>query len=467
LINLPLNEIIGVTGGQLRHGSGNPVVSHVITESLKEIEDGTLVFHLDRDPIRGVYWEKNRSIVIITDEPEQCTDLGEHVVLIESADILEAYWNFVHYYRSLIRIPVIGVTGTCGKTTTKEMIKHILKKDSKVKATWMSLNSKSHNLRYLLGIDENTGAAVFEMPVVYPGYLRTSCDYFKPQIRILLNIGVHHLADSETPEAYMKAKAEIMHGMDPEHDTLILNADDENIRRYVDASHLQRVVYIGKSSHSDFRIGFIAYDEDGMTFQFEHEGQSYEAFVPGYGEHNVYNALASIAAASHAGVDIPTCVIRIADFQQVEEHMEFKRGNNGCTVIDDTWNSSSMSTITGLQVLQDVSMGKTSIALLGYIPQLGEGPYADYEYALLGEKAAAANVDLLIAVGPEAAGIGERAIEVGMDTAKVRFCENGAEIYKVLQPYFNENTVILLEITHRVMTQPSFAALKQKLIPED
>ena len=84
------------------------------------------------------------------------------------------------------------------------------------------------------------------MPVAYPGYLKVACRYFQPQIRILLNIGVHHLADCETPEEYMKAKAEIVEGLDPNSGILILNADDENIKRVLDVSHLQDVVYIGK-----------------------------------------------------------------------------------------------------------------------------------------------------------------------------------------------------------------------------
>src|SRR5207253_8245823 len=112
-----------------------------------------------------------------------------------------------------------------------EIIRQILREDYKVKATWMSMNSMSVNLRYLTGIDDETEVAIFEMPVAYPGYLRVACRCFQPQIRVLLNIGIHHLADCETPEEYMKAKGEIVEGLDPINGTLILNADDENIKK--------------------------------------------------------------------------------------------------------------------------------------------------------------------------------------------------------------------------------------------
>ena len=181
----------------------------------------------------------------------------------------EAYWKFIHYYRNLFQIPVIGVTGTCGKTTTKEMITQILEQDYNVDSTWMSMNSMSVNLRYLMRFDEDTEMAVYEMPVAYPGYLKVACQYFQPQIRILLNIGVHHLADCETPEVYMKAKAEITEGLDHEKGILILNGDDENIKKVVDVTPFKNVIYFGKGEKAQFRAEKIQYGNKGMKFMLE------------------------------------------------------------------------------------------------------------------------------------------------------------------------------------------------------
>jgi UDP-N-acetylmuramyl pentapeptide synthase len=454
---------IGVDAGD----HPNPIIKHAVKYSKRDIEDHTLVFHMDRDTIRGKFWRENRNIVILTDAPEMCSDLGENICLIETDHLEEAYWKFVSYYRSLFDIPVIGVTGTCGKTTCKEMMKQILIEDYKVKATWKSMNSKSVNLRYLTGIDEETEVAVFEMPVCYPGYLQTACTYFQPQIRILLNIGVHHLADCETPEEYMKAKTEIVHGLDPEKGILILNADDENIRKLLDVTPFQNVVYFGKSAHSHFRPVNIHYADGGMKFTLAYEGKTYDAFVPGYGEHNVYNALAAIAAVSYIGVDIETAIKRLASFEQVKEHLEVKQGEGGCMVMDDTWNSAPLSMASGLQVLKDLANDKTSIALLGYMPQLGEGRYAREQYEEMGKKAYEASPSLLVIVGEEAKPIGRKAIQLGMDPSNVHFCLTGDEVYEVLRPHLHEETVILLKITHRVMKKPSFKELRKKLLPHD
>lgn len=468
--SLTLNEILTQIGPHIVHSPAatfNPIIKRAMDWTAKEIDDHTLVFHMDHERIRGKYWKDNQAVVVITDKPELCSDLSAGIILIETEDLDLAYWNFIEYYRGLFDIPVIGVTGTCGKTTTKEMMKQILSEDFKVKATWKSMNSMSVNLRYVTGIEEDTEVAVFEMPVAYPGYLSTACRAFKPQIRILLNIGVHHLADCETPEVYMKAKGEIVDGLNPETGVLILNADDENIKRIVDPSPYKQVIYFGKAQGSQFRIEKTQFGNGGMNFIFTHNCNRYEAFVPGYGEHNVYNALAAIAAVSFVGIPINTAITRLAAFKQVKSHLEFYQGASGATVIDDTWNSAPLSMKSALEVLKNVSVGKKSIALLGYMPQLGKGAHAFLQYSEMGKAAVEADVDILVVVGQRAKVIGEAALTHGFAAEKLYFCETGEEIYELIQAHLTPNTNILLKITHRVMKKPSFAELRKKLIPNE
>jgi UDP-N-acetylmuramoyl-tripeptide--D-alanyl-D-alanine ligase len=384
---LALSEIVQQIGGSIIHGSDQHNIMNVIDWSTKEVDDHTLVFHLDRGPVHGRYWRVNKSVAIITDKPDLCIDLGDSIVLIQVEQVEQAYEQFVRYYRNLFDIPVIGITGTCGKTTTKEMMRHILDEaDFTLTATWKSMNDIWDNVDRLLEIDQHTEAAIFELPVVHPGYLSTACRFLQPQIRILLNIGVHHLEYCATPEEYMKAKAEIVDGLDPVNGVLILNDDDENSKKVIDVSGLQNVFYFGKSDRSHFRVKNIVSADSCMNFSLEHQGKSYQGYVSGYGEHNVYNALAAIAAVSCIGVEIETALQALASFEQVEEHLEVKTGVNGCTVIDDTWNSSPLSMATALEVLKGISQGRKKIALLGYMPQLGESEYALEQYAKMGER---------------------------------------------------------------------------------
>lgn len=466
--SLHLEEILAQIGPHtVVHGQRerNPIISRAMDWTAKEVDDHTLVFHMDHERIRGKYWKDNKAIVVITDKPELCTNLSDEIVVIEVLDLDAAYWSFIEYYRGLFDIPVIGVSGTCGKTTTKEMMKQILREDFNIKATWMSMNSMSVNLRYVTGINEDTEIAVFEMPVAYPGYLSVACRAFKPQIRVLLNIDVHHLADCETPEVYMKAKGEIVDGLDPVSGVLILNADDENIRKVIDPSPFRNVVYVGKDNISHYKIESSHFGSGGMNFTFKHDGQSYHAFVPGYGEHNVYNALCAIAAVSFVGITIPTAISRLSSFKQVKSHLEFKTGVNGCTVIDDTWNSAPLSMKSALQVLKNVSKHTKSIALLGYMPQLGKGTHAFAQYSEMGKAAVEADVDMLVIVGERARVIGESALKLGYPPEKIYFCETGEEVYEVIQPHLQPETNILIKVTHRVMKKTSFQEFRKKLIP--
>jgi UDP-N-acetylmuramoyl-tripeptide--D-alanyl-D-alanine ligase len=463
--SLYLQEILAVIGGTVIQGSGNPLIQDV-TYRPKKIKDQTMLFYRYNDmKIDRKLFQKYKSVVVVTDNPDYFQDIGKDVMIIKVPNIEEAYWKFVNYYRHLFDIPIIGITGTCGKTTTKEMVKHILRKYYKVQSTFLSNNQRSLNLKYLLGIDDETQAAVFEMPVASPGYLANTIQYFQPQIRVLLNIDVYHLKDCKTPEAYMKAKAEIINGLDPKTGIIILNADDSNIKKVLDVSGFQRVIYFGFSDGCHFQAKNVRYVDGGMQFTLKHQDQTYEVFVPSYGKPNVYNALAAIAAASSAGMSVEECCERLASFEQMKEHLQFRHGAGGCTIIDDTWNAAPLSMASALEVLQETSGSKTKIAILGYMPQLGESEFARQQYARIGEKVVETQVDYLFVVGDEAKEIGRKALELGMDPSKVYFSNSGTEIYQILKPFLNQDSVVLLKIPHRVMVQDSFQKLKRAIMP--
>jgi UDP-N-acetylmuramoyl-tripeptide--D-alanyl-D-alanine ligase len=459
-----LNELLTAVHGEVVQGKGNPLIKNVVTKPYK-IASYTLLFDLYKKV--KIDWKSFGSVTgaaVITDKPEDFKRLEEKVIVIKVDDLDQAYWDFINYYRGLFNIPIIGVTGTCGKTTTKEMIKHILEIRHRVQSTYKSFNGGHRNHRYLLGIDEKIGAAVIEMGVDEPGDIKFYINYFNPQIRILLNIDVYHLIGCKTPERYINAKAEILHELDPVNGKLILNADDETIKKINTSKFNSIITYIGFSENCHFRADNIRYGNGGMIFTLYHKKKNYQAFVPGYGEHNVTNALAAIAACYYAGIDIKEACKRIASFNQVMEHLEFRAGLNGSTVIDDTWNVTPLSMATALEVMEKVAKTKTKIALLGYMPQLGSGDYAKQEYEKIGEKVLETHVDLLFVVGDEAKAIGEKALQLGMNPSSVFFCKTGFEIYEQVKSLLTKDTIMLLKIPHRVMIEDSFKELKQKII---
>ncbi|MFC7687583.1 UDP-N-acetylmuramoyl-tripeptide--D-alanyl-D-alanine ligase [Ureibacillus sp. GCM10028918] len=461
---LYLNEIISQIGGIWIQGEGNPLIKDVVTKPSR-ISHHTLMLDLyTKSRIDSKLFKKYSPVAVVTEKPNDFSKLGDEVIVIKVDDIEETYWKFIDYYRGLFDIPIIGVTGTCGKTTTKEMIKHILESRYPVLATYKSFNGGHRNHRYLLGIDENTGASVIEMGVDSPGDILFYLKYFRPQIRVLLNIDVYHLVGCKTPEGYLNAKAEMLHGLDPVNGCLILNADDENIKK-IDNSKLANITQsFGFSEGCHFRATDVTYDQRGIHFTLHHQKQTYPVFIPAFGEHNVYNALAAIAATWNAGVHIMEAVDRLSTFQQVKEHLELKIGFGESTIIDDTWNVAPLSMASALKSMKEMAGTKRKIALLGYMPQLGDGLFAQQQYAKMGEKAVEAQVDILVVVGDEAQEIGRKALEMGMDQSKVYFSNNPKEIYQILHPYLNQDSIILLKIPHRVMVLDTFKELKEKII---
>jgi UDP-N-acetylmuramoyl-tripeptide--D-alanyl-D-alanine ligase len=444
-----LHEIIKAIDGKLIKGSKDIIIKDAV-RYFNNIRNNTLYLNIYSQKITNTnLLKKYKSVVIVTDKIDKFEEIETEFTLIQVNDISEAYWKFIEYYRSLLDIPIMAITGTCGKTTTREMIKHILSKKYTVKATIDNLNSIRRNFIYLLGINNKTQAAVFETPVNSPGNLAFTCRHFKPQIRILLNIGTYHLLGCKTPEAYINAKAEILEGITPS-DLLILNADDENIKK-IDISNVKRIIYFGIDNKADFQATNITSNNEGVHFTFSFSDSFYEGNLNMLGKHNVYNALAAIAAVNSIGVDIKEACESLKTYKPFRRHLHQYTGKGGCTIIDDSWNNTPPSMTAALNVLKELANGRRKIAILNYMYNLGTGEYAQEQYAEMGRKVIEAGVDILIIVGVTPKGIGRKAIELGMDKNNVYYAKDKNEMHKFINPYLDENSIILLKVAYEII----------------
>lgn len=455
--SLPLKTIIKEIRGKTLHGTDDFMI-HNCTTKIKMLEQGTLLFDLDHDQYADIdIYPKNCSCAIVTDDPAKFTKIRKNITVIQVARIRRAFWRFIEFYRSLFEIPVIGVTGTCGKTSTKEMIKYILSENNKVNATYKSYNALSHNLEYLLDIDDHTQMAVYEMGVAYPGDLSVSCRFFRPQVGVITNIGIDHLQAFGTLDAYIEGKAEFLKGLNYKG-TLILNADDENIKKIDLSNYKGTVVYFGFDDKADFKISDLQQLEQAWKFTLQHKHQIYNFTIPGHGKFNVYNATAAIAAAHAAGIDINDAGKRLATFQNVEKHFEFNKGIHGSTIIDDTWSTNPTSAEAALQLLKQLFPTKKTVAILGKMSLLGKHS-KEYHYKT-GKKVADIGISQLIALGDSAKEIGLGALHNGMNQDSVYFCKDSDETYEVLKKILDENTVVLIKTSMLA----SYSDLMDKII---
>lgn len=439
---LYLKDILTRIGGQVVHGSDNLLAENVVTKAY-ELRDNTLLFHLNKkEKLNLQQCQTFHSCVVVIEKLFDLTSFEHNLTVVKVPSVREAYWRFIHYYRSLLNIPVIGVTGTCGKTTTKEMIRHILMERYKVQSTYLSHNTLDANLPYLLGIDDNTQKAVFEMGVYGPGDLRLSCEYFLPDIGVITTIGIDHLIACKKVDTYIKAKTEIIEGMS-QTGTLILNADNEHIKKLDMQSFQGNIIFFGFNEQSHFRALNVRYADAGMEFTLQYQDQIEQLYVPGYGEHNVHNALAAIAAVYATGFPIKEAGERLRSFKHVERHLQVYSGIQGCTIIDDTWSSNPTSLEAALKVLTNIAQGKKTIAVIGNMSLLGKSTRK--LHAMIGEKIVEQGINVLVTIGNEAKETGRQALNKGMNPNDLFFCESGSQLKQILSEIVDEDSIILLK----------------------
>ena len=448
--------------GQLIQGSDEFMFNNIV-HHLLNMEPNYLLFLRQKWKID---WEKiHQSVpcVVITDIVYNELKNIDGCTVIKVENIQQAYWKFVESYRGSFSIPVISVTGTCGKTTTKEMIKHILSFSKNVTGTISTANSRTNHFAYLLGIEEQTEVAVFESAVGKPGDVLLASRYFKPTIGIITNIGIYHLDGCKTPEAYLQAKAEMVQAVGPKG-TLIVNADDENSKKIGLEKFQGRIVTFGIINKADFQATNIQYNETGMSFEliirkrrrFPSE-KRYSVFVPGFGQHQVLNALAALATVKEIEIETREAIKQLESFPHLNCHFECFKGKNGCLIVDDTWNTNPTSLKAAFQTLNGISGGRKRIALIGDIKRLGDVSLEIHRQT--GEMIARTGVDVLITVGSLAAEMANEAKRKGIDGEVYSFPDM-SKAEKLLEKIMDKNSILLIKSS---ATNDAIVNFKNKL----
>ena len=438
-----VNEIRKVLGGKIITGPVNWTVEDAIYYNRHEhSKRNTLLFTSRGDSINWVAIDKKGPSLVITDKSSiDVKNVLPNTTVMLVTSLVQSYWKFINYYRNQFQIPVVTITGTCGKTTTKDMIKHILSGMWNVQASVSSKNEPRRSFPYLMGIDEHTKAAVFEHGLGNSGNIKHQCMIYQPTIGIITNIGVHHLDGCINLDGYIKAKEEIIGGI-KEGGTLILNADDQNSKKLSTNRFGGKIIFFGMDEKSDFRASRISYGEGGMNFTLHVDRAKYSAFVPGYGEHQVSNALAALAAIHEMGVDLKIAISRLKTFENMNRHLEFSKGKNGSTIIDDTWTNNPTSVEAALKVLDSMGKGKKVILILGDINRLGN--FEKKYHREIGTMVASRNIHTLITIGKKAEEIAKQAKRDG-STANIKIFQDVNDIGNQLDTILDERSLVLIK----------------------
>ncbi len=402
MIELTPAEIAGIVGGRLfvPEAAAQVAVSGPVVVDSRLAEPGSVFFALQGETTHGHEFAASAvasGAALVVAERE--LDLGVPVVVVgDSLAALAALAkSVVATVRSEGGLRVVAVTGSNGKTTTKNMLRAILELDGPVVAPRGSFNNHVGAPLSMLGVDRETRFLVVEMGASAPGEIARLISIVVPDVAVVLKVGLAHAGGFGGIEETAKAKAEIVTEL-PEDAVAVLNADDTRVAAMAGATRA-RVVTFGFSESADLRAEDVATTVNGTEFTLVAGDTRRAVRLRILGEHNALNAVAALSVAREFGIDLDAAVHALEALARAERwRMELLSAPDGVTVINDGYNASPDSMAAALKTLAEVTRGTNrAIAVLGEMTELGE--YADEEHDRIGRLAVRLNIDKLVVVG--------------------------------------------------------------------
>ncbi|HSR25064.1 MAG TPA: UDP-N-acetylmuramoyl-tripeptide--D-alanyl-D-alanine ligase [Candidatus Eisenbacteria bacterium] len=306
---------------------------------------------------------------------------------------------------------VVGLTGSSGKTSTKDLVAHLLEALGPTVAPKESFNTEIGVPLTVLSADKDTRHLVIEMGARGAGHIAYLCEVAPPRIGVVLNIGAAHAGEFGGREATAAAKSELVQAVPPAADggVAVLNADDPLVRAMAEVTR-GRVVRFGRAADADVRAVDVTLDEQGRPgFRLVTAHGSAPVQLRLYGEHHVSNALAAAAVAGELGMPVETVAALLSDAQPRSRwRMEVSERPDGVMVVNDAYNANPDSVRAALEALVAMARGRRSWAVLGEMLELGESSRQEHE--AIGRLVAQLDVGHLVVVGE-----GARPIQQGVD----------------------------------------------------
>lgn len=393
-----------------------------------------------------------QEVAIVADRDSLALVHPDQPVVFAVGDPLVTLQRLSARHRQRMPARTIGITGSVGKTSTKEVTAALLRQRLTTLASGKSYNNEIGVPLTLLQLDARHQAAVIEMGTYGPGDIALLCRLAQPHYGIVTNVGVSHLDRMKTQEVIAQAKGELVEAL-PSDGAAILNLDDPRVRGMA-ARTQARVFFYGLDPAADLWADAIENRGlQGIAFTVHYRGEQRRLSTSLLGRHAVYIALPAIATALLFGLDWEAIAAGLHD-AGITPRIKVVRGHNGATLLDDTYNAAPASCKAALEVLASVPGRRT--AVFGAMAELG--PVEESGHREVGA-AAAGLVDRLVVIGPKARWIGEAALEAA-HPPEVLFVQSNAEAAAALRPQLGPEDVVLVKGARVARTEEVVAALR-------
>lgn len=449
--HMTIQDILAATGGTLLCGDPSMPIERISTDS-RSVGPHTLFV-----PIIGERVNAHRFIdSALKDGGAALTQEHDHAEgpypLIQVADTLKAMQQTASYYRNKMSLPIIGITGSVGKTTTREMIAHVLKGKYRVFETIGNQNSQVGVPLTLDRLTSEDEIGVLEMGMSEPGQITVLGEIIHPNAAVVTNVGVSHIEQMGSRDKICREKLDIQNGL-PEDGVLYLNGDNDMIRKHIGyVTHPYQ--FFGFSEDCSYRAEDVKEINGQTHFTFVHENIQEPVILNVLGDHNVSNALAAVALGLAYDVPMDTIKQQLATFSGQRQNI---LKMHGYTVIDDAYNASPDSMKAGIKILSDYQDSGKKIAVLSDMLELGPGS-PDY-HREVGEFLAATNVTDLFITGTLSKKYTEAAQKSNPDL-NTRWFSSNEDLISYLKEYLSEHDVVLIKGSNGMRLYEVAEALK-------
>lgn len=443
MLDLTLQYLAKFLGARYQ-GAAHVIPRGVAIDS-RQVKDGDLFFALKGEKVDGHQFigaALAQGAVGAVVSNLDWTDNPQDKNLLICEDPLRFLQDLAKLIRQNLNIPVIAVTGSTGKTTTKDMIYSILEQKYLTVKTEGNYNNELGLPLTLCGISREHQALVLEMGMRGLGQIAFLCNMALPTGGVITNIGQVHAELLGSQEKIAQAKAELLEFL-PAQGTVLLNIQDRKLLNpWLDKCQA-KVVWFGLDQTADIYASAISYQEEEMIkFLVNYQGETQEIELNLPGEHNIQNALSAIGVARSLDIGWEQIQKGLASVQLTAMRLQVGKSPQGAKVVNDTYNANPTSMAAAVRVLSGMG-GTRKIAVLGDMYELGI--YEVPGHKTIGEIVFQEKIDLLLVVGNLGRLIGQGAIEAGMEKAKVKFFATNQEALDYLKGQIVDGDTVLVK----------------------
>jgi len=448
MVTMSAARLADLLNGEVVHGMPETVFSGVDVDT-RSIARGMAFFALPGEQTDGNLFVADAAragarVAVVSRFDEQSADALKDAALavVLVPDTAAALAALATHHRSTLRCPVIGITGSTGKTSTKDFLVAALGPERAVVATRGNRNNELGVPLTVLEAGPTTGVLVVEMGMRAEREIETLCSIARPSAGIVTNIGQTHLETLGTQEAIVRAKGELVACIPPAG-RVFLNGDDAWSRSLQERS-ASPVTWYGMDAGADVRATAVTVDELGRaSFALTAGGEEAHVALPIPGRHHAYTAAAAAAAALYLGESLSDIADRLASVRVTGMRMQVFVAANGVTVVNDAYNANPTSMRAAVDALADMRAKGVRVAALGDMAELGS--LTELAHFRIGEAVARSGIERLVTVGERARRIAEGAIAEGMPAAVVRPCATVDEASEVLDDLLVAGDVVLVK----------------------